>query len=297
MPDKSLVAAVLAHAKASQHTTNVQGVTEIDGFNFICSDRPTKLEATIYEPVVCLILQGSKETWLGNRCVNFGAGESLIVSHRLPVVSRIVEASPQHPYVALVLRVDMNTIRSLHEELAEAGLQAAPARSLDAGRTDDDLVQAMGRLFHLIGRPLESKVLCPLILREIHFRLLLSAHGTMLRQLVRHESVASRITRTIERIRHEFKTQISIPDLAEIAGMSASTFYQHFKSLTATSPLQYQKDLRLIEARRLLMDATRSISSVAFEVGYESPAQFSREYSRKFGASPRNDLVEYRLIR
>ena len=138
--------------------------------------------------------------------------------------------------------------------------------------------------------------MAPLIRREIHFRLLRASHGAMLRQLLRHESAASRIAKAINRIRQEFKTQISVSDLAHIAGMSASTFHEHFKNLTATSPLQYQKNLRLIEARRLLMDGTQSISSVAFDVGYESPTQFSREYSRKFGASPRKDIAEVQLI-
>tara|TARA_R110002126_G_scaffold165653_1_gene313490 strand:+ start:137 stop:517 length:381 start_codon:yes stop_codon:yes gene_type:complete len=118
----------------------------------------------------------------------------------------------------------------------------------------------------------------------------------MLRQLLHHESPASRITKAISRIRQEFKTQISVPDLAHISGMSLSTFHEHFKSLTATSPLQYQKNLRLNEARRLLKDGTQSISSVAFDVGYESPTQFSREYSRKFGVSPRNDLADMQRL-
>lgn len=136
--------------------------------------------------------------------------------------------------------------------------------------------------------------MAPLIRREIHFRLLLARHGAMLRQLVRQESAASRISKAIGKIRQDFKTQIAVSELARTAGMSVSSFHEHFRTLTATTPLQYQKDLRLIEARQLLIDGTRSVSNVAFEVGYESPTQFSREYSRKFGVSPRRDLAGLR---
>lgn len=295
-----LIAAIQSHAlncSADQSPKRDVYATGIEGLFALCSHEPSTLEATLYEPVVCLILQGRKEIWLGDRRASFGQGDSLIVSHHLPVVSRIVEASTRHPYVALVLTVDMTIIRSLYEEVGAAEFDAAQAQALDGGATDTDLVLAMGRLFGLVNRPLEAKVMAPLLRRELHFRLLLARHGGMLRQLLRHESAASRITKAISRIRQDFRTQISVPDLARTAGMSASSFHEHFRTLTATTPLQYQKDLRLIEARRLLIDDTRSVSNVAFEVGYESPTQFSREYSRKFGASPRKDLAGLRMSR
>lgn len=300
MANGDLIADIQSYARACGPVQSPkQGVhgTEIEGLYALCNHEPTSLEATLYEPVTCLILQGRKETWLGDRRASFGPGDSLIVSHHLPVVSRIVEASNQCPYIALVLTVDMSIVRSLYEEVGATEIDAAQGRALDGGATDTDLVQAMGRLFDLINRPLEAKVMTPLIRREIHFRLLLARHGGMLRQLLRHESAASRITKAIGRIRQDFRTQISVPDLARTAGMSPSSFHEHFRTLTATTPLQYQKDLRLIEARGLLIDGTRSVSDVAFEVGYESPTQFSREYSRKFGVSPRKDLAGLRMVR
>ena len=148
------------------------------------------------------------------------------MQHTTPVVSRVVEASSVKPYVALIMTVDMNIIRSLYDELSEADLNAAQALSLDAGETDQELIQAMGRLFRLAGRPTEVHVLAPLVRREIHFRLLMARHGAMLRQLLRHESVASRIAKSINRIRQEFRTQISVPELARTAGMSPSTFHE-----------------------------------------------------------------------
>jgi AraC-like DNA-binding protein len=131
----------------------------------------------------------------------------------------------------------------------------------------------------------------PLIRKELHFRLLLAPHGAMLRQLVSHDSHASCIARAIERIRESFRAPLAVPELAQAAGMSPSSFHKHFKTITETTPLQYQKDLRLLEARRLLQEGHHSVSETAFEVGYESPTQFSREYARKFGASPRNDIA------
>ena len=265
--------------------------TDIAGLTALCARKPTKLESTIYEPVVCLILQGRKETWLGGKCVSLAAGDSLIVSHHLPVVSRIVEATSQLPYVALVLSVDMAIIRNLYDEVGEAELERTRANSIDAGTADKDFVLAMARLFHLADRRTEAKVMEPLIRREIHFRLLLARHGAMLRKLLNHDSSASRVAKAINRLRQEYKAPISVPELARTAGMSTSSFHEHFKSTTSTTPLQYQKELRLIEARRLLTDGSRTISNVAFEVGYESPTQFSREYSRKFGMSPREHMV------
>lgn len=290
MMDKDLIRSIedFVGNTANSHAVRRAG---IGGLTALCARKPTRLEATIYDPVVCLILQGSKETWLGDKCVSLAAGDSLIVSHHLPVVSRIVEASSETPYVALVLSVDMGIIRNLYDEVGEAELERTRADTLSAGTADKDFVEAMTRLFNLTGRPSEAKVMEPLIRREIHFRLLIARHGAMLRKLLNHDSSASRVARAINRLRQDYKAPISVPELARTAGMSTSSFHEHFKLTTSTTPLQYQKDLRLIEARRLLADGSSTISNVAFEVGYESPTQFSREYSRKFGMSPREHMT------
>lgn len=264
--------------------------SDIDGLTALCATEPTRMEATVYDPVVCLILQGRKETWLGDRHFSLGAGNALIVSHHVPVASRIVEASPEIPYVALVMTIDMSIIRNLYDELGDADIRQTRADAFAPGGADAEFVQALGRLFDLTNRPTQARVLAPLIRREIHFRMLLASHGAMLRKLLNHDSAASRVARAIRILRQDYKSAISVPDLASAAGMSASSFHAHFKATTATTPLQFQKDLRLIEARRLLVDGSQSVASVAFEVGYESPTQFSREYARKFGAPPRNDL-------
>lgn len=249
--------------------------------------RPTNLEATLYEPVICLIVQGRKETTLGDRTVAFGAGQCLLVSHDVPVVSRVTQA----PYVALVVRLDLATLRSLHDEVADAGRASMPARTMDVHDADPALLDALNRYLSLAGSTTDAKVLGPLILKELHYRLLAAPFGGMLRALIQHDSHASAVERAIGHIRREFRAPIEVPDLARQVGMSVSAFHKHFKAITATTPLQYQKELRLLEARRILSSGNPSVTSVAFEVGYESPNQFSREYARKFGVPPSRDVA------
>ncbi|MEM7445448.1 MAG: AraC family transcriptional regulator, partial [Pseudomonadota bacterium] len=253
-------------------------------------DRPTALESTLYRPVVCLILQGSKETSVGDRTIRLEAGQSVIVSHDLPVVSRVIEARRDQAYLAIILTLDLGIVRGLYEQVGSEALEEGPGRAMEVHDTDPALIDALGRYFALIGQGIEIEVMGPLILREIHFRLLMAPHGGTLRRLLRVDSHASRIARAIARIRTDFRTPLTVADLASVAGMSASSFHDHFKTITETTPLQYQKELRLLEARRLLSEGAHSVSAAAFEVGYESPTQFSREYARKFGVSPRQDV-------
>lgn len=251
---------------------------------------PMRLEKHVYRPILCLVLQGEKEVWLGERRVVMSPGQALIVSHDVPVSTRILEASRDKPYIAVVIELDLALVRSLYDEASDVLPVTTDAQSVDVGEADDGLVDAMGRLLALHANPLEAKVLEPLIRREIHFRLLMADHGGMLREMLRLDSHAGRVAKAIRHIHDGFRQALSVPELARLAGMSPSTFHEHFKAVTGTSPLQYQKDIRLMEARRLLLEGRRSVSSVAFDVGYESPTQFSREYSRKFEKTPREEL-------
>lgn len=264
--------------------------TEVPSLVVLKNDKPTTLDGVLYNPVMCLILQGRKETYVGERRLSFGAGESLIVSHDLPVMAQVTEASAEHPYIALVFSIDLQTIRSLYDEIDDGIIEDQVASAFNTGQADAELIGALERLFELVDRPNEAKVMLPLLEREIHFRMLMAQHGGMLRQLLQRDSQASRIAKAINRIKQDYATPLTVAELAMVAGMSASSFHEHFKAITLTTPLQYQKDIRLLQARRLVRDGDRSISAIAFEVGYESPTQFSREYARKFGLSPRNDL-------
>lgn len=263
--------------------------TGVDGLFAFCRETPTAFQAMVYEPVMCLVLQGAKEAHLDDRVIRYGAGMSLIVSHALPVTAGVIDAAPDKPYVSLALRLDLATARSLYDEVGAAQGQQRGTHSMSVADSDAALTDAMARLFRLSRDPVEVQALAPLVLKEIHFRLLRAQHGGMLRQLLLHESPASRISKAIALIRTGYKAPIAVAELAAAAGMSQSTFHEHFKSLTSTTPLQYQKELRLLEARRLLMSGGKSVASAAYDVGYESPTQFSREYARKFGIPPRDE--------
>ncbi len=254
-----------------------------------CRDDISEIEAVIYEPVVCLILQGRKVTSIGDQRVDLRPGDALLVSHDLPVVSRITQASKQKPYIAVILSLDLGLVRSLYDQVAGANLPDAKARSLSAWQADPAWLVPLIRYFELSDNPMDAQVLGSSHLREIYYRVLLSPIGGMLRRLLIADSHASRIAKAIQVLRSEFRSTLSVPDLANRAGMSSSSFHEHFKSITGTTPLRYQKDLRLIEARAMLIEKGLSVSETAYAVGYESPTHFSRDYSKKFGMPPSRD--------
>lgn len=264
-----------------------QAAQPIDGLQVLRQDLPSSFEASLYEPVLCLILQGGKQVAIGEQTLSFGPGECLLVSHDLPVCSRITKA----PYLALVLEVDIATIRELYGKVTESALDSEHARAAQTHQANPGLLDALRRYLALADSPTDAKVLGPLTSKEIHYRLLVAPFGGMLRSLIRHDSNASAIARAIGYIRDDIRSPIAIPDLARRVGMSASSFHKHFKTITSTTPLQYQKELRLFEARRLLTTGGASVTAAAFDVGYESPSQFSREYTRKFGVPPSQDLA------
>jgi AraC-like DNA-binding protein len=254
----------------------------IEGLQLLRQIAPSSFEAALYEPVLCLILQGEKQVTIGRQTLSVGPGECLLVSHDLPVSSRITKA----PYLALVVAVDAAILRELHGELEEPALGRERAHAAVTHRADLGLLEALHRYLALADSPTDAKVLGPLVLKEIHYRLLIAPFGGMLRRLGRRDSHADAIARAIGHIRHDLRSPIAMPALARRVGMSASSFHEHFKAITSTTPLQYQKELRLLEARRLLTTGAASVTSAAYEVGYESPSQFSREYARKFGLPP-----------
>jgi AraC-like DNA-binding protein len=252
---------------------------------------PAGLQAYIYEPVLCLILQGGKEVISGNQRVDVRQGDALLVSHHLPVLSRITEASAEKPYMALILSIDLQLVRSLYSEVGLGDSGVANGKSLAAGPAQSQWVEPLTRYLDLFDKPIDARVLGPALLREIHYRLLTSTIGAMLQNLLLLDSHASRIAKATYKLRNEFRMPIAVASLAKEAGMSPTAFHEHFKEVTGTTPLQYQKDLRLTEARNLLLNTGQKVAEAAFAVGYESPAQFSRDFSRKFGSSPRDSLM------
>ena len=263
----------------------------VDGVGLARSPAPYDFEAYLYEPLVCLILQGAKETVVGDRTHRVGAGDCAVISHALPVVARVTEASPEAPYLALVARIDLTLLRSLHHELGDDVPDDAGGSAYLVHAADALTIEVFRRYVDLLHDPADARVLGASIRRELHYRLLRASSGSMLRALLHRGSHASNVARAIARLREKFRERMEMDALARSVGMSPSSFYRHFKDVTATTPLQYQKNLRLTEARRLLRGGGHSVATAAFAVGYESASQFSREFSRTFGAPPRSELA------
>lgn len=258
----------------------------VPGLNVSRQRCATELAPVLYEPIFCLVLQGAKQALQGQRVVDFLKGYSVIVGIDLPTEARVVEASVETPYVALALELDMGLIRELSLARGADGGDGGEIAAISAAEADEAIIEAMARLFALVEKPAALPVLHPLLTREIHYWLLCARHGSLLRAQAQADSHASRIAEAVVIIRNNFERPLVIADLAGSVGMSASAFHFHFKAIAGTTPLQYQKRLRLIEAKRLMQSERQSVSSAAFSVGYESPTQFSREYARMFGLPP-----------
>lgn len=267
------------------------GTSELPGVSIYRRDEPSDIEAYIYEPVLCLVLQGSKVASTGDRVVNLEPGEALLVSHDLPIVSRITKASLREPYVAVIMSLDLPLLRSLYAQIAELPTSNASSAALATAPAETTWLAPLVRYFELLDNPLDAQALGPSILREIHYRLLFSSIGGRLRSLWVFDSHASRIARSIQHLRHEYHSSIGVENLAKTAGMSVSSFHEHFKAITGLTPAQYKKDLRLIRARALLTTMNNTVSEAAYAVGYQSPNHFSRDYSRKFGVPPSKETA------
>ena len=260
------------------------------GLHFLRVAAPSGQDATVYRPLLCLVLQGAKEVGTSRRTLRVADGQSLVVSHALPVVSRITEATPDRPYIALVVPIDLDLLRGMVADVAPA--RAANPHdpfSISLCQTDLEMEGALLRYLRQCESEEARRLLAPITAREVHARLLLGAHAEPLRKLLWHETTASRIFEATREIQSDLARPLAVRDLADRAGMSSSAFFEHFKAVTGTSPLQYQKDLRLLRAREALRSTNEKVSEIAFGVGYESSAQFSREYARKFGLPPRQD--------
>lgn len=280
-----LLKAVSRYADA--HHRNGIAATPLPGIVILREAMPTALLYAISKPLVALVLQGRKRVSMGNKVFEFGAGESLIVTADVPTVSQIVAASRHAPYLAFVVELDHVLIESLVVEMGTAPFTVGEPLRVES--TEAEVTDAALRLLRLLDRPGSMAVLKDQLVRELHYWLLAGRHGGAIRALGISSSHAHRIGRAIARIRDEFATPLRIEQLAETAGMSLSGFHTHFRTITSLTPLQYQKQLRLIEARRGLLDGL-SIAKAAYNVGYESIPQFTREYGRMFGLSPAKDI-------
>ena len=260
--------------------------TGVPGLWMYSSSEPTPIEAAIYGPIVSLTLQGEKEVHWGANTQVFRSGESLIVSYDMPVRACVTRASKAEPFCALALNLDLTLLRDLSDAWNAPLPAEASGQVIESDRADAAFVDALARYFAWHRDLNAARLLGPILHKELHARVLLAPNASMLRKLLSQDSHASQIARSVAQIRRNLSEPITVADLARSAGMSVRSFHAHFKAITQTSPLQYQKELRLIEARRLMQAERKAVGTAAFEVGYESPTQFSREFTRRFGMPP-----------
>jgi len=284
---QGLLETVQRYAEAHANGTGVVH-PPIPCLTIIRETAPTALQYAVNRPLVALVLQGGKRVTMGSSTFDFGAGESLLITADVPTVSQITKASLGAPYLALVVDLDLAVIAGLVAEMGGQPFVAGASVRIDSTATE--VTDAALRLMRLLDRPASMPVLQTSLVRELHFWLLSGRHGGAIRALGIANSHTLRITRAVALIREHFAQPLRIDCLAQAAKMSVSSFHEHFRSVTSLSPLQFQKQLRLIEARRLMLAEGQAISNAAYAVGYESISQFTREYGRMFGLPPARDL-------
>lgn len=269
----------------------------IPALSLFREDEPTEPMSAVYEPSICMVVQGAKRVLLGNEAYVYNDHQYLITSVDLPTFFQVIEASKEKPLLGLKLTFDIQEVSQL---LVDSNFPHHRAQKSAHGMATSEitlpLLTAFQRLIDLLDEEHDIPVLAPIIQKEIIYLLLVGEQGACLRQIAAAGSQSQQIARAIKWLKRNFTQQLHIDDLASQARMSTSTFHHHFRSLTALSPLQFQKQLRLQEARRLMLAERMDAANAAFQVGYESPSQFNREYNRQFGAPPLRDITRLRQM-
>jgi AraC-like DNA-binding protein len=294
---EELSAATKVLAKSITRWTGNENLidTAIPGLRLSRWETPTEPTSYTLNASICLIAQGAKRVLLGEETYLYDATSFLISSVDLPVVANIIEATNEKPYLGLILELDLREISQL---IVDSGLPLNRSRQaqkgIAVGKLSLPLLNAFQRLMDLLVENENIKILAPLVKREIFFRLLMTNQGPLLQQIVASGSHSNQISRAIDWLKNNYTRPLRVNELAAYSGMSKSAFHNHFRVMTSLTPLQFQKRLRLNEARRLMLTENFDALTSTFEVGYESPSQFSREYSRLFGAPPLRDIKNLR---
>jgi AraC-like DNA-binding protein len=267
----------------------------LPGFYIARSSKATESVQSIFQPALCFVVQGGKRVLLGEEVFRYDPGHYLLYTVDLPLVFQVEEATEVKPYLGFLLSLDPTLVASV---ILESGIEHkksdATVKAINVSSIDADLLDAVVRLFRLLDKPDEIKALANPIRREIIYRLLSGGEGARLSHLMAGAGDTSRISRAIGHLREHFDKTLKVEEVARKFGMSVSGFHYHFKSVTAMSPLQFQKQIRLQEARRLMLGEDLDAASAGFRVGYEDPAYFSRDYKKLFGAPPQRDIARLR---
>lgn len=300
MPDPQIPPATTAHKALAAGIQAWCGTAEdvttpIDGLSFFRRTRPTEPDICLVEPALLVVAQGAKQMFVGGAPHRYDPAGFLITSLEIPGQTQIIEATPEVPCLGLVMKLDQRMLAEMVARDLAPPRQRTERRSVAVGQVTPALISPLERLVALLEEPAAIPVLAPLILQEIHYRLLLSDQGPRLWSFVAAGNPNQRILALLNWMKLNYAEPLRIEELAERAQMSASTFHQHFRDLTTMSPLKYQKWLRLNEARQMMLNDHLDAATASFRVGYESPSQFSREYARLFGNPPKRDIERLRL--
>lgn len=277
--------ALAAHAENRRTETGIPRVAMVQG------EVPEHLLAAVYDPMINLILQGSKSMTVGDRTLRYDPATYFVMSIELPAVGKVHPAATGEPYLAVSLTLDATILATLLADLPKPAERVGQENGFSVAAVTPELMDAWVRMLRLMERPQDITALAPAYEREILYRVLQGPQGWMLREIAAPDTAMARVSLAIQWIRRDFAEPIRVDDLAEKAAMSVSAFHRHFKAVTNLSPLQYQKRVRLLHARTLLVASAKSVTTAAFEVGYESPTQFSRDYARVFGLPPARDAA------
>ncbi len=269
--------------------------TSIKGFNISVRTAPTVNQHCFYKPMAIVILQGKKQTMLGSEHFTYNANQLVVTSVDIPTVGSIVEASPEKPFMSLVLELDNYIIGQLLSE-GNYPQNDYVSRGMGITEADENILDAFYRLIMLLEQEERQKIMAPLIIKEIHYLLLTSQLGDIIRAVNTKGSQNNQIANAIAWLKENFRQPLKIEELAKKFNMAESSFYRHFNKVTSISPLQYQKQLRLYEAQRLMLSENMEAANAAYEVGYESASQFNREYKRMFGTPPKTNVNQIKNI-
>jgi AraC-like DNA-binding protein len=271
--------------------------TGMPGVNLVRSYQTSMPIPNLYRPSLCVVFKGAKEIMFGETTLDYAEMECLVVNVEVPASGRMIGATAETPYIGATIEIDTAILREVLQQLPAMPMPPQSASpSLFVGRIDEALADCLTRLVRLMSNSNAIPVLFPAIMREIHYWMLTGPYGGEIAKLAMPDTHAERVARAIHHVRDNFTKPLRIEQLAEVARMSPSSFHQHFKTMTSLTPVQYQKQLRLVEARRLMLSEDANVSEAAYHVGYESASQFSREYSRSFGIAPKRDVMQFREL-
>lgn len=270
--------------------------TAIAQLEFMRESSASTAICSVFEPVLAIVIQGKKEALLGEETYQYGAAQYLVISVDLPLSGFVTEATPDKPYLGFKLNLDPVQLCDIIAQIQpNTEKKENSVRGLFVSNADVALLDCAIRLTRLLDTPQDIPFLAPMMIREIYYRLLIGEQSEAVRQIATAGSNMQRIAEVIKLLKANFTKSLRVEDLAEQANMSAASFHRHFRKVTSMSPLQYQKQLRLLEARRLMLVDNADATNAAYQVGYESPSQFSREYSRMFGSPPIKDIERLRM--